>query len=187
MITDTCGLQPGYRQQGVALIMAMVFLMILTIIGVTVMSTTSLQEKMAGNVQDKHSAFQAAESALRDGEAVIETWTPATRPDFSLNTGGYYMPQPGTTAPWWETVVWDPAGSEANQLATTIDGVIKQPTYIVEDLGQLPSASGGTGSLVTGFAPPSAVAGGANMYRITARGVGRSDSAVAVVQSVYRK
>jgi type IV pilus assembly protein PilX len=185
MIADRYVLRPPH-QQGVALIMAMVFLMILTIIGVTVMSTTSLQEKMAGNVQDKHSAFQAAESALRAAEAVVEGWL-AKPTDFVANTNGHYIPQPGSTMPWWESVDWDPAGGAALTIAETIDGVSTQPTYIIEDLGQLPGTGGGASSIVTGFAPPSAVAGDASMYRITARGIGRTNTAISVVQSVYRK
>jgi Tfp pilus assembly protein PilX len=65
--------------------------------------------------------------------------------------------------------------------------VNQPPAYIIEDLGSLPGSAAGTGSLVAGFAPPAATSGGASMYRITARGVGRTDSAVAMVQSVYRK
>ena len=72
-------------------------------------------------------------------------------------------------------------------IAATIYGVFAQPTYIIEDLGQLPGTGGGASSIVTGFAPPAAVAGDASMYRITARGIGRTDTAVAVVQSVYRR
>ena len=185
MISCTFSIQPERRQQGVALIMAMVFLMILTIIGVTVMSTTSLQEKMAGNVQDKHSAFQAAESALRDAEAIVEAWT--SKPgNFATNSGGYYMSQPANQPPWWETVDWV-AGSGALAISGTVAGVKAQPTYILEDLGELAGSGGGAGSIVAGFAPPAATAGGATMYRITARGVGRSANAIAIVQSVYRK
>ncbi len=186
MIAQRHVLQTRYRQQGVALIMAMVFLMILTIIGVTVMSTTSLQEKMAGNVQDKHSAFQAAESALRAAESLVETW--AAKPtDFVNNTNGYYMPQPGSELPWWESIDWTPNAGAALTVAATLDGVSIQPTYIIEDMGQLPGTGGGASSIVTGFAPPAAVSGDASMYRITARGIGRTDTAVAIVQSVYRK
>jgi type IV pilus assembly protein PilX len=49
-------------QQGAALVMALVILLILTILGVTAMSTSSLEQKMAGNIQDLTRAFQAAES-----------------------------------------------------------------------------------------------------------------------------
>jgi Tfp pilus assembly protein PilX len=51
-------------QRGAALIMALVILFILTILGVTAMSTSSLEQKMAGNIQDLTRAFQAAESGV---------------------------------------------------------------------------------------------------------------------------
>lgn len=51
-------------ERGMALVMALVILVILTILGITAMSTSSLQEKMAGNVQEQTRAFQAAESGL---------------------------------------------------------------------------------------------------------------------------
>lgn len=175
---------PRKRQQGVALIMALAFLMILTIIGVTALSTTSLQEKMAGNVQDKHAAFQAAESALREAESVVEAWT--SKPTFS-NANGLYTPQPAGTKPWWYTVDWTDTTNTVFGYSGSIVEVNTLPSYIIEDLGSLAGGSAGTGSLVAGFAPPAATSGGANMYRITARGVGRSDTAVAMVQSVYRK
>jgi type IV pilus assembly protein PilX len=52
------------RERGVVLVMALVILLILTILGVTAMSTSSLQEKMAGNTQEQTKAFQAAESGI---------------------------------------------------------------------------------------------------------------------------
>jgi PilX N-terminal len=52
------------RERGIALVMALAILLILTILGVAAMSTTSLQEKMSGNVQEQTKAFQAAESGL---------------------------------------------------------------------------------------------------------------------------
>ena len=52
------------RQKGAALAMALVILLILTILGVTAMSTSSLEQKMAGNIQDMTRAFQAAESGV---------------------------------------------------------------------------------------------------------------------------
>ena len=51
-------------QRGAALVMALVILLILTILGVTAMSTSSLEQKMAGNIQDLTRAFQAAESGV---------------------------------------------------------------------------------------------------------------------------
>jgi type II secretory pathway pseudopilin PulG len=52
------------RESGVALVMALVILAILTILGISAMSTSTLQEKMAGNVQEQTKSFLAAESAM---------------------------------------------------------------------------------------------------------------------------
>lgn len=52
------------RQAGVALIAALLIMLVLTIIGVTAISTTSLEEKMAFNSQDRQLARYLAESAI---------------------------------------------------------------------------------------------------------------------------
>lgn len=180
---------PRCRQHGVALVMSMVFLMILTMIGITAMTTSSLEEKMAGNQQNKHSAFQAAEAGLRVGEALIRTWAVGAEPDFTLNTAGYYEPAPAGSAPVWGTVDWkNGCGAAVICLpANSISGVKTQPRYIIEKLGDVTGSSTGGGSLVAGFAAPPAASGGATMYRVTAHGTGGTDAAVAELQSVYRK
>ena len=58
-------------QRGVVLIVSLIFLLVLTLIGVTASQSTILQERMAGNVKDRNMALQASEAALRAGE----TWT----------------------------------------------------------------------------------------------------------------
>jgi type IV pilus assembly protein PilX len=60
-------------QRGSALIIALVFLLVMTLIGVTAMQGTSQQESMAGNMRDRNLAFQAAEAALRAGETWLNT------------------------------------------------------------------------------------------------------------------
>ncbi len=51
-------------ERGTVLIMSLVILMILTILGITAMSTASLEEKMSGNTQESTRSFEAAESGL---------------------------------------------------------------------------------------------------------------------------
>ncbi|MEO4047230.1 PilX N-terminal domain-containing pilus assembly protein [Pseudomonas sp. CAU 1711] len=59
------------RQDGMALFVSLIFLLLLTIIGVAAMQNAGLQEKMAGNVKIKNETFQLAERALREGENFI--------------------------------------------------------------------------------------------------------------------
>jgi type IV pilus assembly protein PilX len=53
-------------QRGAVLVIALLFLTILTILGVTAMTSTTFEERLAGNARDNATAFQAAEAALRD-------------------------------------------------------------------------------------------------------------------------
>ncbi|MDH3673012.1 MAG: PilX N-terminal domain-containing pilus assembly protein [Gammaproteobacteria bacterium] len=178
------------RERGVALVMAMVFLLILTLIGVTTMSTTVLEERMAGNMQDKNTAFQAAESALTSGENWLRPLAAIPIFDPLVTNDGLHR-QSAISTPVWDvtTGVWSGtdvvdytelpgAGSPpSGQLLSLVN---QQPRYLIEDLGPvrdpLKSIKLGTPSRST-----------RNVFRITARGTGSSDQAMAMVQSVFEK
>ena len=55
------------RQRGAVLIVALVLLVILTLLGVSMMNTTKLEERMAANIQEATQAFQSAETGLSQG------------------------------------------------------------------------------------------------------------------------
>lgn len=57
------------RQSGAVLVIGLIILVVLTMLGVQGMRTNVAQERMAGNMRERNLAFQAAESALRSGEA----------------------------------------------------------------------------------------------------------------------
>jgi type IV pilus assembly protein PilX len=59
------------RQKGAVLIVALLFLVILTILGLTAMQGTTMEERMSGNSRDINVALQAAEAALRDARRDI--------------------------------------------------------------------------------------------------------------------
>lgn len=184
----------GQHQQGVALVMAMVFLMILTIIGVTVMSSTALQEKMAGNVQDKNLAFQAAESALRVGEQYLQATAPGALPAFTAGgtTPGHFLPAAGGTQPVWETTgIWANCATAGGVIClptNTIAKVKTQPKYIIEQVDNVNSGTPTGTSLVQPFTYGTSTPGGGQvMYRVTGLGTGGTDAATAMVQSMYRR
>lgn len=62
-------------QRGSVLLIALIMLLLLTMIGLASMRDTSLQEAMAGNTRDSSLALQAAEAALRKGEAAASALT----------------------------------------------------------------------------------------------------------------
>ena len=58
----TLATRPRHRQQGAVLITSLVFLIILTMLAITSMSTNTLEERMAANAVENNILFQAAES-----------------------------------------------------------------------------------------------------------------------------
>ena len=80
-ITRIRPINTGAGQKGAVLVVVLAILIVLTLLGITSMTTTTLEEKMAGNAKDANLAFQAAESALRGGESWL--WKRADEPDRS--------------------------------------------------------------------------------------------------------
>ena len=81
MIDRTYNRTPGRaRQRGAALIVALIMLVVMTLLGVTIARTTTLQERMAGNLRNKSIAFEAAETTLREGESWVKDQIGGERP-----------------------------------------------------------------------------------------------------------
>lgn len=174
----TSSLPIRHVQQGAILVVALIMLLAMTLIGVTGLSSTTMQERMAGNTREGNIAFQAAEAALRQGEAFLTT---ATLPDFN-GTNGLYKPAPGGTAQRWDVAAnWTGTASKEYTGGLNISDVTlaATPRYMIEELPATP-APGGTQTSDT----PAPETG---MYRVTARAVGRSDSTVVMLQSTYKR
>lgn len=172
-----------YRQTGTALVMSLVFLLILTILGVGALNTTVLQEKMAGNSKEKNTAFQSAESALLAGEDWINQQI--SKPVFPNNATGLYLPD--TTVDWQITVLKGTANlvvypsTPTQAVSGGLGSVAAQPKYLIEDLGEVPEVGG---SKVL----PGAYKGKGNtILRVTSKGVGGTTAAQAIVQSNYAR
>lgn len=129
------------KQKGFVLITAMVFLLVMTLLGTSVMSGTTLEEKMSGSFADRNIAIQASYSALAACEKVVEGWVGAPVPfDPTNGTDGLHLPS--TTLP-----IFDPSNSnwqstdviEYDTLATALD-IPYQPVCIIEHLGTVNTA-----------------------------------------------
>ncbi|WP_421866889.1 pilus assembly PilX family protein [Motiliproteus sp.] len=157
-------------QQGVTLIVCLIILVVLTLIGVGSIRDTTLEEKMAGNLRNRNLAFQAAESALREGENYIETVV--VLPDFD-GTNGLY----GQLTDVINGVSW----AESSKVKTyqgNLPELASAPVYIIEQL----ESEAEEASMEAGVALNTE-----QFYRITARAVGSTDTAVVVLQSIYRR
>ena len=65
----TC--KPIFNQRGVALIMSLIILVVLTLLGLTSMQSTRTEIAMAGNMREADIAFQSAEMGLIASEEFI--------------------------------------------------------------------------------------------------------------------
>jgi len=158
-------------ERGAALVVALVFLLVLTVLGVTSMRSTTLQERMAGNLQDNNLAFQAAEAALREAEEFL---TAAALPAFSGTDGLLQAQGDGGRVDFWNTYAWE---SNSRQ-AAAIGGVAQRPRFVIEELPPLPLQGGSVS-----FGPLPEV----GFYRVTARAVGGTEDAVVILQTTYRR
>lgn len=168
-------------QSGAVLVVSLIILLLMTIIGVTAMQTTVLEEKMAGNTRDLSAAFDASESALRVGERWIDGLTPP-KPD----------PVAACTAPCNQTVwdlvaaldptsgasTWDTANVRAAYATPVIPAVATQPEYYVEHELFAPD------SLNLGTHNDNA---GRDLYRVTARGTGGTATTQAIMRTTYAR
>jgi type IV pilus assembly protein PilX len=174
------------RQRGVTLIVSMILLMIMSLLAITSLRGTVMQERMSANTYDSDLAFQAAEAGLRLGERSAEEWAKAgisipiipVCPD--PNSTGRYInknPELACPEPWIETIgepFWH-AASTGETLQFADSGLSLAPQYIVE--------------LISVKAPcnPSTPAADqtCKRFRITAGSKDANGRARVVLQSIY--
>ena len=168
------------RQQGVALFISLVLLLVLTIIGVSAVQTTSLEVRMTGNEHNTMLAFQAAESALRDAEAQMETVVALGDFTQAGTNGLYEVADLGDPEHWQAAAVW--SGANSRVAPTQVDGVAEQPRYIIEHISSVLLEQ----NAYQQEDPYAAAASDrVEMFRITARGVGGNTNARVMLQSNY--
>jgi type IV pilus assembly protein PilX len=160
-------------EKGSVLVVSLIILLIMTLIGLAGMEVTSLEEKMAGSMRDRNIAFQAGEATLLAGEDYLNTQT--LLPAFDGSNGLYALPGNGTKR--WETVDWSNA-TAVNFNSSGFADLASPPAYIIESL----EAANSDDSLEVGI--PSGVT---NYYRVSARAVGKTDTAEVILQTVYKR
>lgn len=169
---------PIRRQRGVVLIVSLILLMVLTLIGVTAMQTSTLEERMAGNALDKALAFQAAEAALRAGENLLtEDMAELRKSQGWLGKIDYSTNLPEEPWEWDMAKIEDEWAKFDNETFLKDTRVFRPPYYAVQLMGL-----GVSGSLVS--TGDEAVPEG-NVFRVTAIGWGATEGAQVIVQSFF--
>ncbi|AMR79487.1 pilus assembly PilX family protein [Cupriavidus nantongensis] len=177
------GARAGAAPRGYVLIIGLLFLLILSLLSVTMFRGFGLQEKIAGNTREKQRAFEAAQGALQYGEwwlgrgngsagaacnSVIDANDPA-----NLQVCANALADPATL-PWTParadylppSMRLASAGSPGGLNGTDIN-YARAPSLYIHYLGLSPD-------------------GLSMLFRVTGAGYGGSDGTAAVVQSTYQ-
>lgn len=198
------------RQRGAVLFIALVFLLLLTLIGIAASSTSILQERMTGGMRNAQLATMGTESALRGGE--VDLWTAAARS--SYQSGGLALPPCGNTGvqpcayqrtngvadnrttKFRGSKQWLNASSDgATAYSESISGLsgdeetaslASQPRYMIEDLG-LDTVANGLGNMGGAILSEPGAEGTpkVHLFRVTARSQGGSATVLRASESVF--
>ena len=174
------------QQKGSALIISLIILLALTMIGVSGMRSTTMEEKMSGAMRDKAIAFQAAEAALKRGEQFFQ---PLVGTGGFDGSGGQYGPT-DDEPDYFDSATWTDSNSFSYTDAITnvttpsaFPDVAEQPRYILKYVSDM---EGNATSLnMGGYGQQKS--DDISDFMITARGVGPSGNSVVIIRAFYGK
>lgn len=202
-------------ERGAVLLVALIFLILLTLLAIGASSGSLLQQRMVAATRSAQLATMSGDTALRGAEwgiwnyfSQVQGGSFCGRGAIDATTGCvYYDPSIGalygsagsitqfrTGNNAWLSgtgIVYTGAGgsgytSQTGRLQTS--NLARNPQYIIEDMGMLRAP--GAGLLhESGATGPNGGAPGGNItldvYRVTARATGGTDNTVRVVQSTF--
>lgn len=172
-------------QSGAALVISLLLLLVMTILGVTAMSNTVLEEKMTSNARQRQLAFQSASTALRTAEAWLTnniTSVAQFETTFSGTPNELYwvrQPSPGVVPRAVPMNIFDGtawvAGNSQLDTSTLVTGQ-PGPRYVIEYMGR-------KGEPPLDYTVPD---NREYTFRITAIGWGTDSTTTYVAQSAMR-
>lgn len=165
-----------HAQSGVALIVSLIILLVMTMLGIAGIRSVTQEERMSAHTYDRSLAFQAVENALRSAEVLLETVKPTPVAGSGCNVVSLLMvcstPAPTDTARWMDTSF----ASWQNSSAVGAGTLAVTPQYFVEYLGNTFQCQPGNASDTMDC----------KRYRVTARsGDGTDGRASVMLQSIY--
>ena len=171
-------------QEGFVLIVGLVILGLLTMLALSGMRDSTMQEKMAGASRDSFIAFQAAEDALRRAEECLEnddsgcTFDAANDAHFTEDEEDEFPPHNDL----FNATTWDDYERPGD--------LAESGAYIIRELvsaGGGPARAGAGEDLGTASkAEKTTETKSQAIYEITARGAGESGAGQSVLRVYYR-
>jgi type IV pilus assembly protein PilX len=158
------------RQQGVVLILALLFALAILILGGSAVRTVVMAEKQGGNLRNQSMSFEAAEAAMLAAESHLSNTSPLDHAAAPGDYGPGEFPlgakvDGGLTASW-SGFDW---AANATAVVVTVNGVNKPASayYVIETL----------------VAPAPNI----EAFRVTAYAQGGSSEAASLLQSTYTR
>lgn len=180
-------------QNGAILVISLIFLLIVTLLGISVMNVSTVEEKLAAGTRDKDMAFQAAEMALRRAEIDIEANIVGTENFTADCTSGLCSALTASVnkTRWSDPDIcgtgkdiWQCTKSKEVSISSLAgDNVSKNPRYFIEAVRHISEDE----ELMLGNIGDGTVYDSIMVYRITAIGYGGSTDSKVVLQSTYGK
>lgn len=169
----------AHAQQGSALFVSLVFLLVLTFLGMASMNDTIMQTKMSAAMQDSNVGFQTAEVAAREAEAFVENLTSTA----SFGTVSHLFTSDSVPSDLFSSATWTDANSF--EAGSTLTGV-NAPRYFIELLGEIEDGDSATSLVVDTYTHESGT-GTIFGFRIVARSTGATGTTRRLVESYYGK
>jgi type IV pilus assembly protein PilX len=163
------------KHKGTVLVAGLMILIILTIISLATMNSSTLAEKLTGNLRDKTNAFLAAESALIDAEGWLkmqvsrpEAISGCTLPPCNVWSYGIIQNIEQESATWWQ--------ANAKNFSSALYGSTALPQYFIQEEMFIPYE----------LSPEALAKGkGYEFYKITAKGVGSTKDSKVFIESIF--
>ncbi|KZX79060.1 hypothetical protein A3715_09585 [Oleiphilus sp. HI0009] len=175
------------KQKGAALFISLIFLLILTVLGVSSMNDTIMQGKMSAAIQDGNVALQGSETAVRAAEQAIEAFISTT----GFNSTGPFYTNGNAPDPFDASIWVDDVNNTATQAAGAVAGQTVQPRYFIELAGSVEDDGLNTGQGDFGETGGGYGSGTGNpliiTFRIVARSTGGTANSQRIIETYYGK
>jgi len=172
------------NQSGAVLFVGLMMLLIMSLIAVTSMQSSTLEQRMAGNSRDSLVALQSAEAALKAGEKFLDT-AALTVSLTDFDTNGADALYDNSDDELWKTISNSASGwADTNSQRYTDfnpSNVNSEPRYIIQHIAETQVAPK---LLVENYGEGQADET-IQLFRVTARGTGGSNNTEVFLQSLY--
>ncbi|KAA1171691.1 hypothetical protein FWJ25_16205 [Marinobacter salinexigens] len=165
------------NQRGAALILSLLMLLVLSLLAISSMQGTVLQERMVSASREGATSLEIAESGIRDGEIVLDGINVLSAFD---GTDGLYGPD--DTPP--DPMNYDWAGSEDVLDGTAVGGVT--PRFYIQHMGEANQPERLTDVVVEGYTHETGSLN-AQAFRIVSWSPGTSGEARRVIETYYAR